>query len=133
MKTTCKILIIATIVFSFFACAKKENGLFQITYKVTFLSENAEPIFIAYREAIGYKTLYIDKDWSKDVLLPNDALVSLLAIPQANTRINTKNYEIWEQTGGKERIMISGQIIKKNKAITSYGTFIEITSFISDI
>ena len=127
MKTACKILIIITITHIFSNCSKKEEKFFRITYKLTFLSENIHPVFIAYKDSKNYVTLYTDKDWSKEVLLPCDAPASLLIIPQTDFIIDDR------ENNDRNRAAISGQIIYKDRAITSYGDFIEITSFVLDI
>ncbi|MDR2950257.1 MAG: hypothetical protein ACK5KL_02815 [Dysgonomonas sp.] len=127
MKAVCKTLIILIITFTFSACTRKEEKLFHITYKLTFLSENIHPVFIAYKDSKDYVILSTNKDWSKEVLLPYDALASLLIIPRADFIIEDKEY--FDRNGA----IMSGQIIYKDRSLTSYGKFIEITSFVLDI
>lgn len=75
------LLLLSIFAIHLMSCSRSRE-LVCVTYHLSILSDEPCEVFIAYKDSNEYVTLHTDKDWSKDVYLPETSYASLLVVPQ---------------------------------------------------
>ncbi len=68
MNNGVKIYFLILLISILSGCGRSKD-VKQITYSFSVDLEDPFNVFIAYKDSDGYKTLYIDREWTKDVYL----------------------------------------------------------------
>lgn len=105
------------IITSFCACSHRSNTNVSVVYQVTVSQDMPCEVFIAYKDATGYVTLYVDEDWIMQVDLPHRSVASLLVVSQKDLYTDLNNPESihpYRERGD----LISAQIIHDGNVIS---------------
>lgn len=116
-KRIFRLLTFFLIIALFFGCARKDNSLVSVTYQVSINSDTPHNFFIAYRDSVGYVTLYAEENWSMQVSLPRRHVASLLVISQKDLDLDFENMDYMHSLS-KRRHAVFARIIQGGNVVS---------------